>query len=175
MSSSASGAFLKSGSWWSAQIVSSNPKSQDGGGEAFQRTCLTYSIKDGPKARWTKKHILIHSLLGKARDFHGNDGFYDGVQHHDEEEENSSNLWRPEEEMVAEAAALWFAFSGAGRSVTPTNPKAERKGSDSLRLCSFGNAKQILWQPTTQQPIVKHFTTLVEGMVIMFLSRWLTG
>lgn len=84
-------------------------------------TSLTFSIKDGPSARWAKKHIHTHIPLRKDRDGHRNDGFYDSfcdeLQHHDEEEEKRSNLWRPEEKMAAEAV-VWFQW---GRQESNSN------------------------------------------------------
>ncbi|XP_036726125.1 bis(5'-adenosyl)-triphosphatase isoform X1 [Balaenoptera musculus] len=72
----------------------------------FQGTSLTFSVQDGPEAGQTVKHVHIHVLPRKAGDFHRNDSIYDELQKHDKEKEDSPTLWRSEEEMAAEAAAL---------------------------------------------------------------------
>ncbi|XP_068413918.1 bis(5'-adenosyl)-triphosphatase isoform X1 [Eschrichtius robustus] len=72
----------------------------------FQGTSLTFSVQDGPEAGQTVKHVHIHVLPRKAGDFHRNDSIYDELQEHDKEKEDSPTLWRSEEEMAAEAAAL---------------------------------------------------------------------
>nr|KAF6474138.1 hypothetical protein HJG63_005147 [Rousettus aegyptiacus] len=76
----------------------------------FQGTSLTFAMQDGPEAGQTVKHVHIHVLPRKAGDFHRNDSIYDELQKHDKEEEDSPTLWRSEEEMVAEAAALRAYF-----------------------------------------------------------------
>ncbi|XP_045688258.1 bis(5'-adenosyl)-triphosphatase isoform X1 [Phyllostomus hastatus] len=76
----------------------------------FQGTSLTFSMQDGPEAGQTVKHVHIHVLPRKAGDFHRNDSIYDELQKHDKEEEDSPALWRSEEEMAAEAAALRVYF-----------------------------------------------------------------
>ncbi|XP_029097992.1 bis(5'-adenosyl)-triphosphatase isoform X2 [Monodon monoceros] len=72
----------------------------------FQGTSLTFSVQDGPEAGQTVKHVHIHVLPRKAGDFRRNDSIYDELQKHDNEKEDSPALWRSEEEMAAEAAAL---------------------------------------------------------------------
>uniref|UniRef100_A0A5G2R0L2 Bis(5'-adenosyl)-triphosphatase n=1 Tax=Sus scrofa TaxID=9823 RepID=A0A5G2R0L2_PIG len=72
----------------------------------FQGTSLTFSMQDGPEAGQTVKHVHIHVLPRKAGDFHRNDSIYDELQKHDREDEDSPTLWRSEEDMAAEAAAL---------------------------------------------------------------------
>uniref|UniRef100_A0A5G2RA77 Bis(5'-adenosyl)-triphosphatase n=1 Tax=Sus scrofa TaxID=9823 RepID=A0A5G2RA77_PIG len=62
----------------------------------FQGTSLTFSMQ----------HVHIHVLPRKAGDFHRNDSIYDELQKHDREDEDSPTLWRSEEDMAAEAAAL---------------------------------------------------------------------
>ncbi|XP_053076312.1 bis(5'-adenosyl)-triphosphatase isoform X2 [Acinonyx jubatus] len=76
----------------------------------FQGTSLTFSIQDGPEAGQTVKHVHVHVLPRKAGDFHRNDSVYDELQKHDKEEEDSPTLWRSEEEMASEAAALRVYF-----------------------------------------------------------------
>ncbi|XP_066206834.1 bis(5'-adenosyl)-triphosphatase [Saccopteryx leptura] len=95
----------------------------------FQGTSLTFAMQDGPDAGQTVKHVHIHVLPRKAGDFHRNDSIYDEMlpccdpmavlrmevgfpqlQKHDKEVEDSPALWRSEEEMAAEAAALRAYF-----------------------------------------------------------------
>uniref|UniRef100_A0A9L0STL1 Bis(5'-adenosyl)-triphosphatase n=1 Tax=Equus caballus TaxID=9796 RepID=A0A9L0STL1_HORSE len=76
----------------------------------FQGTSLTFSMQDGPEAGQTVKHVHIHVLPRKAGDFHRNDSIYEELQKHDKEEEDSPALWRSEEDMAAEAAALRVYF-----------------------------------------------------------------
>ncbi|XP_059518879.1 bis(5'-adenosyl)-triphosphatase [Myotis daubentonii] len=76
----------------------------------FQGTSLTLAMQDGPEAGQTVKHIHIHILPRKAGDFHRNDSIYDKLQTHDKEGVDSPALWRSEEEMAAEAAALRAYF-----------------------------------------------------------------
>ncbi|XP_039079866.1 bis(5'-adenosyl)-triphosphatase-like [Hyaena hyaena] len=56
-----------------------------------------------------RKHVHVHVLPRKAGDFHRNDSIYDELQKHDKEEDSPS-LWRSEEEMASEAAALRMYF-----------------------------------------------------------------
>ncbi|XP_070311883.1 bis(5'-adenosyl)-triphosphatase isoform X4 [Odocoileus virginianus] len=76
----------------------------------FQGTSLTFSMQDGPEAGQTVKHVHIHILPRKAGDFDRNDSIYDELQKHDREDQDSPALWRSEEEMAAEAAALRCYF-----------------------------------------------------------------
>ncbi|XP_036733936.2 bis(5'-adenosyl)-triphosphatase isoform X6 [Manis pentadactyla] len=76
----------------------------------FQGTSLTLSMQDGPEAGQTVKHVHIHVLPRKAGDFQRNDSIYDELQKHDKGEEDRPALWRSEEDMAAEAAALRAYF-----------------------------------------------------------------
>nr|XP_005892966.1 PREDICTED: bis(5'-adenosyl)-triphosphatase [Bos mutus] len=76
----------------------------------FQGTSLTFSMQDGPEAGQTVKHVHVHILPRKAGDFHRNDSIYDALEKHDREDKDSPALWRSEEEMAAEAAALRVYF-----------------------------------------------------------------
>lgn len=76
----------------------------------FQGTSLTFAMQDGPEAGQTVKHVHVHVLPRKVGDFHRNDSIYDELQKHDKEEEDSPALWRSEEDMAAEAAALRAYF-----------------------------------------------------------------
>ncbi|NXX93407.1 FHIT triphosphatase, partial [Centropus bengalensis] len=70
----------------------------------FRGTSLTISIQDGPEAGQTVKHVHVHVLPRRAGDFSRNDDIYKELQQHDKED--SSDKWRTEEEMAAEAAVL---------------------------------------------------------------------
>ncbi|XP_074459177.1 bis(5'-adenosyl)-triphosphatase isoform X2 [Larus michahellis] len=70
----------------------------------FCGTSLTISIQDGPEAGQTVKHVHVHVLPRRAGDFSRNDDVYKELQQHDKED--SSDKWRTEEEMAAEAAIL---------------------------------------------------------------------
>ncbi|XP_074169299.1 bis(5'-adenosyl)-triphosphatase isoform X2 [Rhinolophus sinicus] len=76
----------------------------------FRGTSLTFAMQDGPEAGQTVKHVHVHVLPRKVGDFHRNDSIYDELQKHDKEEEDSPALWRSEEDMAAEAAALRAYF-----------------------------------------------------------------
>lgn len=76
----------------------------------FQGTSLAFSMQDGPEAGQTVKHVHVHILPRKAGDFHRNDSIYDALEKHDREDKDSPALWRSEEEMAAEAAALRVYF-----------------------------------------------------------------
>lgn len=76
----------------------------------FQGTSLTLAMQDGPEAGQTVKHVHIHVLPRKAGDFGRNDDVYDELQKHDKEEEDAPAVWRSEEAMAAEAAALRVYF-----------------------------------------------------------------
>ncbi|XP_032987508.1 bis(5'-adenosyl)-triphosphatase isoform X1 [Rhinolophus ferrumequinum] len=75
----------------------------------FQGTSLTVAMQDGPEAGQTVKHVHVHVLPRKAGDFHRNDSIYDELQKHDKEEDSPA-LWRSEEDMATEAAALRAYF-----------------------------------------------------------------
>ncbi|XP_072454890.1 bis(5'-adenosyl)-triphosphatase isoform X2 [Notamacropus eugenii] len=57
-----------------------------------------------------KKHVHVHILPRKAKDFDKNDSIYDELQKHDKIEEDSPAMWRSEDEMAAEAAELRAYF-----------------------------------------------------------------
>ncbi|XP_012370284.1 bis(5'-adenosyl)-triphosphatase [Octodon degus] len=113
-----------------------------------QGTSLTFPIRrDGPEAGQTVKHVGAHVLPRKAGDVRRPDYIYDRLEKHDKEEEDTPASWRPEEEMVAEAAVLRACFSSrcarqqsalaaAAACARPAEPPPE-PGAGPCRLRAF--------------------------------------
>ncbi|XP_009995310.1 PREDICTED: bis(5'-adenosyl)-triphosphatase [Chaetura pelagica] len=70
----------------------------------FCGTSLTISIQDGPEAGQTVKHVHVHVLPALSGEILRNEVLWKELQQHDKED--SSDKWRTEEEMAAEAAIL---------------------------------------------------------------------
>ncbi|KAM6062083.1 bis(5'-adenosyl)-triphosphatase isoform 2-T3 [Chlamydotis macqueenii] len=69
-----------------------------------KRSSLRFKGQDGPEAGQTVKHVHVHVLPRRAGDFSRNDDVYEELQRHDKDD--SSDKWRTEEEMAAEAEIL---------------------------------------------------------------------
>ncbi|XP_075689630.1 bis(5'-adenosyl)-triphosphatase [Rhinoderma darwinii] len=72
----------------------------------FGGTSLTISIQDGPEAGQTVPHVHVHVLPRRKGDFEKNDAVYEVLHDHDREELSTSEKWRSEEQMEAEAEEL---------------------------------------------------------------------
>nr|XP_033790978.1 bis(5'-adenosyl)-triphosphatase [Geotrypetes seraphini] len=72
----------------------------------FGGTSLTISLQDGPAAGQTVPHVHVHVLPRRVGDLPRNDGVYEKLEESEEASEDSSERWRSEEAMAAEAAEL---------------------------------------------------------------------
>ncbi|XP_005113263.1 nitrilase and fragile histidine triad fusion protein NitFhit [Aplysia californica] len=71
----------------------------------FGASSMTVALQDGPEAGQTVRHIHVHILPRKKKDFEDNDDIYDKIQNHDKGW-TAETRFRSEEEMAEESKQL---------------------------------------------------------------------